>query len=265
MFLDIDSLKKQRLVFDQGEYWFAVDGERVLFDEISEFYRASTDHYTNRVYQGTRLRVELRFSDGREAQILEVDSNHEEHYRLLHHLAEAIEAFRRQRLEDDYRIGKEVTFDLRGKVESILLNDSGLWYDNEQVGSLRFSQRNGTAEIEFVLPGRAAAIATTDISDSALFMSLAQQVVPVSVKPASQGAVWLNRAFWLFVLCFGINGWLDEYGVALWMGHSLVAGLSVVARILLVVALVLRPVFWLVGRFNQKMIARQRDRLNLDQ
>jgi len=225
MFLDIDSLKKQRLVFDQGVSWFAVDGEQVLFDEISEFYCVSANHYTNRVYQGNHLRIELRFSDGREAQVLEVDSKHQEHYRLLHHLAEAIEAFRRQRLEGDYRDGNEVTFDLRGKVESILLNDSGLWYDNEQVGSLRFSQRNGSSEIEFVLPGRAAAIATTDISDSALFVDLAQQAVPVSVKLPSDRAVWLNRAFWLFVLCFGINGWL-------------------------------------VGRFNQKMIARHHDKLN---
>ncbi len=265
MFFDSDSLKTRKLLYRQGEDRFFIDGKTVLFAEVSAFYRVLTEHYVNQFYQGTCLRVELWFMDGRTEEIYEVDSKHQDHYRLLHYLAAAIETFRRQQLEGIYRSGKEVGFDLQGNAKSISLKESDLLFDNARVEALRFSQWNGSTEIEFILPGRTVTIATTAISDSVLFVDLVRQVVPISVKPPSRRAVWLNRAFWLFVLCFGVNGWLDESALALWMDNPVVEVLSVVAKILLLLVIVLRPVFWLVGRVNNKVKTRERERLSLSQ
>jgi hypothetical protein len=254
--IDKDNLKNKSLKYSEWEDWFAVDDERFQFAEISAFFRTSTDHYFNRVYQGSSLRIVLKFTSGPEAVVYEVDSNHQDHYRLLHRLAEAIEAFRRQRIEADYRGGKKIGFALQGDAKPLTMKGTDLLYGDEPVEALRFSPQDGTTVVDIVLPGKTIEVIVSNVSDSGLFVELARQVVPSSVKSPSRTRVWLNRVFLFSVVCFGVNGWLDEYALALWMSNPLVEGGSVVARIILAVAIVLGPVFWLVHRFNQKMIAR---------
>jgi len=294
VFLNVDSFKKKQVLFNRGEDYFTIDGVRKEFIDIAAFFCSSTEHFTNQVYEGNSLRVMLQFTEAQQLECYEVDSNHQEHYSLLHHIAAAIETFRRERLETSYKNGETVSFVIKGENKSLCLQDSALFLDDERVKSLVIDTNDKNPQLEFVLPARTIVVERyandlyvelngeqppeevnfsvhslfvklPAISDSALFLELASKILPTTHKLPSKKERNLSRIFICTIAIFGINGWLEMgTGYGLLMDNRLVEIFSDVASFLLAIWLFLRPFFWLVDRSNGKKMERRLRQLEVD-
>jgi hypothetical protein len=258
MFLNIDSFTDKKVLFNREDDFFTVDGERMPFSSISAFYCSSTDYFTNHVYEGNSLRITLEFGEGMRLETYEVDSNHREHYRLLHLIADAIAVFRREKLMAGLRNDGEIFFAIYGHGKSLHLKDTELYLGEERVGALAIDTGGKQSQFEFELSKRQFCVNSYRISDSALFLELVARLLPVTRKAPSRLERLLGRAFVGAVLILGVNGWVaGVFDAGLLRSFPLFEGLSTVAGIVLALWVVLRPFFWLVRRFNAGRMARR--------
>ena len=265
MFLNVDSFKKKQLSFNQADDYFTIDGVRKQFVDVTAFYRSSTEHFTNQVYQGNSLSVMLQFVDAQQLEIYEVDSNHREHYQLLHRVTNAIEVFRRELLLNRYRNGEEISFSVNSEQKLFRLNGTMLFFGDELVKSLVIDDNSKQPQLEMVLSDYSQFVKPSTISDSALFIELVLTILPTTYKQPSKAEKYLPRLFVCSVVLFGINGWLGlGIGYGLLMDHRLVEIFSFGASFILAIWLILRPFFWLVHRSNGKRIEQRLRRLEAD-
>lgn len=262
MFLNVDSFWKKQVLFGAGDDFFTVDGVATPFAGIRAFYSSSTEHFANRVYQGNSLRLALQLDDGTKPAIYEVDSNHLGHYRLLRRIADGVVAFRRDKLLACHQNGEEIAFAIDGDYRSLRLKNAALYLGQERVGALAIDTNGKQPQLEFALPKGRFRLSPGHISDSALFLELAARTLPVTCKAPSRLVTVLSRALVGGVVLFGLNGWaFGVFDAALLMDYPPVDVLSTLAGIILALWVALRPVFWLVRRFNAGRMVRRRELL----
>ncbi len=286
MFLNVDSFKKQKIIFNPGEDFFIIAGVHKSFSDISAFYYTSTEHFTNKFYEGSSLRVVLKFNQGQQSEVYEVDSNHQDHFHLLHHLVNAITVFRQEKLKADYQNSEEIFFAVRVENKSFRLHKGELYFGDDQVQSQVVDNNASQTQLEFVfasrkivvesysndlyvelngeqpakeimLPAHRQIMALTNISDPELFLELTLKSLPTTYKAVGKMSKKMELIFIYTVVVFGLNGWVAAYSdYGLLMNNVLVELVSIVARLILAAWVVLRPFFWFVQRINSRRIAK---------
>lgn len=92
--------------------------------------RGADGAFYQRIYHGHSLRLTLAFSGWQKSEVCEVDSKHGEDYALLHCFAAVMLAWRRQKLQERFRDGREVEFPLLDASGSLRI----VGKDDEQCG-----------------------------------------------------------------------------------------------------------------------------------
>jgi len=130
MFLNnIDTIKKRKLTYQDGDDFFIDDGKKYHFKDITLYYHIEIEHFTNSIYQGKELDFRLTFKDVDKPYIIHIESNHEEKYKTIYKLSHAIASYREKYLMQNYNDTKELKFKSFGSDFDIVIKDKDVYVE----------------------------------------------------------------------------------------------------------------------------------------
>ena len=187
MFLNnIDTIKKRKLTYQDGDNFFLDDGKKYHFKDITSYYHIEIEHFTNSIYQGNELDLSLTFKDIEKPYIIHIKSNHEEKYKTVYKLSHGIANYREKYLMQNYNDTKELRFKSFSNDFDIVIKDQDIYVEylnpihNQgfKIEKIYLIDKH----IELVGDKQKEKIAINQISDKLLFLKTIPEFIAMEFK-----------------------------------------------------------------------------------
>ncbi len=261
MFLNSDSIKKRVISFENESDYFKDDEQIIRFEDIISYYHQETAQFTNSVYEGTELKFTLYLQNQTKPYIIKIDSNKKEKYSKIYNLSYAISSFRARNILKELEEKRVVEFMTLNDFKLLLSKENSLkveYLDNKnhyepfvvykvkmQKNLLIFESQNKRQET----------IYTNSISDIAIFLKLIS--TQNYFEDESQKIYKKEKKLYFIMMgllvIFGLNGYFE----ICCMDNDFIDIISSLSMIMLGVAILTSPVFWFVGKWNDKKIENE--------
>lgn len=261
MFLNSDSIKKRVISFENESDYFKDDEQIIRFEDIISYYHQETAQFTNSVYEGRELKFTLYLKNQTKPYIIEIDSNKKEKYTKIYNLSYTISSFRAR------NILKEL--EEKRVVEFMTLNDFKLLLSKENVLKVEYLDNKNHYEPFVVYKvkmqknllifesqnKRQETIYTNSISDIAIFLKLisTQNYFEDESQKIYKKEKKLYFIMMSLLVIFGLNGYFE----ICCMDNDFIDIISSLSMIMLGVVILTSPVFWFVGKWNDKKIENE--------
>ncbi len=258
MFLNSDTIKKRKISFEDGTDYFKDDESIIKFEDIIAFYHQETRQLTNSVYEGKELKFTLYLKNQIKPYIIKIDSNKKDKYKQIYNLSHAIASFRAKKIFKEFE-EKEV-------IEFLTLNDFKLILSKDNILKLQYINNKNYYESFVVhkikmqknilifesLTKRQETIYVNSISDIALFL---QEISKQSYFMDESQKIYKKEKKIYFIMMgllviFGLNGYFE----ICCMDNDFIDIISSLSMILLGVVILTSPVFWFLGKWNERKI-----------
>lgn len=262
MFLNSDSIKKRIISFENESDYFKDDESIIKFEDIIAYYHQETMQLTNSVYEGNELKFTLYLKNKIKPYIIKIDSNKKDKYKQIYNLSYSITSFRAK------KILKE--FEEKDYIEFLTLNDFKLILSKDNILKLHYLDNKNHYEPFVVhkvkmqknllifesLNKRQERIYANSISDIALFL---QEILKQNYFIDESEKIYRKEKKLYFIMIgllviFGLNGYFE----ICCMENDFVDIVSSLSMILLGVVILTSPVFWFVGKWNDKKMEEEK-------
>lgn len=264
MFLNSDTIKKRVINFESGSDYFKDNEIIIKFEDVIAYYHQETMQLTNSVYEGNELKFTLYLKNQIKPYIIKIDSNKKDKYKQIYNLSYEIANFR----------AKDILKELKEKsIEFLTLNDFKLVLSKDNSLKLEYLGNKNHYE-SFVVHKvkmqknllvfqaqnkRKEIIHANSISDIALFLQLISK--EKYFVDESQNIYKKEKKLYyimmILLVIFGLNGYFEFCC----MNNDFVDIISSLSMIMLGVVILTSPVFWFVGKWNDKKIEKERNYL----
>ncbi len=262
MLLNSDTIKKRVISFEKESDYFKDDEIIIKFEDITAFYHQETIQITNSVYEGNELKFTLYLKNQIKPYIIRIDSNKKDKYKQIYNLSYEIATFRAKNILKEFEENEAIEFMTLKDFKLILSKDNILKLEylgdknhyepfvvhkvKMQKNLLMFESQNKREEM----------IYANSISDVGLFLQL------ISTQnyfiDESQKIHKKERKIYLIMIglmvIFGLNGYFEFCC----MDNDFVDVVSSLSMIMLGVVILTSPLFWFVGKWNDKKIEEER-------
>lgn len=231
MFLDENSLENTPLALADSSDALLLNGERIGFEEVVDFFHSFKEHYLNQVYEGKTQEVELRFNNGRENWLACVDSKptHAHHYATLYQIANHLTLYRQNLQKIAHQQGQTVAFNSKNQRFTLHLTGNNLSLTDHQKNQIWPVTQVIRKGFGLTLKGKhhfqKRRLKLQDISDHISLQLLIQQNITPrhgqeqdqdqgfcyldgDFQPEKTGTFLTFGAMGIFVL-LGLNGWFE--------------------------------------------------------
>ena len=265
MLMSTDTINNRTIVYHDKDTHFTDDGTEISFDSIRAYYKRIVSYYSSHIYEGKRLNVDL-FLDGKEKVYnLAISTDHIEKYKIVNTLNDAIAEYRLKKYLDLYEETKKVVFQTKFDDYDLVIDGDGVEvvYKNKKAhkGSFHVEKiYHYQGYTTFVSEKKKVQISSALISDSSIFLAMAQNIVEVNYW--SNPPIKIEKYLWGAFLAFGLNGIVEySFQVSLLDNIGWIKTLSKLSAILLGIALLSAPVYLLADKFNQRKLRKEAEEL----
>jgi len=256
MFLHSDNLRKKKVSYTEGKAFFRDKNGAIPFEEVEAFFVSSVNHYTNSVYEGHEYILTLALKGAESYYVLEASTPCKASYALLCRLHGALQAHVSRRITEARGAGHDVVFPTYGKKWRLILKKDRLIVDRLKGRKDSFDVRKIVQSYDgqrFKLIGDTHNVSLfhEHLANSHAFFPLVRGLIPFERTPKSQVSTWLARCGVALVLAGALNHWLRIY-----QGGFAEECISAFSVIIFGVWVFTAPVFYLVGRRNEKKMLK---------
>lgn|GEM_PF-3323275 len=257
MFLNSDTIKKRAISFEKGSDYFKDDERIIKFEDIIAYYHQETKQLTNSVYEGTELKFTLYLKNQIKPYIIKIDSNKKDKYKQIYNLSYEIATFRAKNILKEFE-EKSIEFQTINDFKLILSKDNILkveYLDNKnhyepfvvykvkmQKNLLIFESLNKRQETIYANSISDITLFLEEISKQSYFIDESQKIYKKEKK--------LYFIMMGLLVIFGLNGYFE----LCCMDNDFIDIISSLSMILLGVVILTSPIFWLVGKWNERKI-----------
>jgi len=257
VFLNSDTIKKRAISFEKGSDYFKDDERIIKFEDIIAYYHQETKQLTNSVYEGTELKFTLYLKNQIKPYIIKIDSNKKDKYKQIYNLSYEIATFRAKNILKEFE-EKSIEFQTINDFKLILSKDNILkveYLDNKnhyepfvvykvkmQKNLLIFESLNKRQETIYANSISDITLFLEEISKQSYFIDESQKIYKKEKK--------LYFIMMGLLVIFGLNGYFE----LCCMDNDFIDIISSLSMILLGVVILTSPIFWLVGKWNERKI-----------